>query len=116
MSNEAKIVWTKIDEAPALATYSFLPILQSFVKGTGIEFETRDISLAGRILAPRTVGRHAEPKIPVEGRRRRLGRRTSVVRPPSVGPSVHRLDLADRAVANQLDAGAIRRMGVDLRS
>ncbi|HBS06976.1 MAG TPA: NADP-dependent isocitrate dehydrogenase [Leptospiraceae bacterium] len=51
MSNEAKIVWTKIDEAPALATYSFLPILQSFVKGTGIEFETRDISLAGRILA-----------------------------------------------------------------
>ena len=51
MSNEAKIVWTKIDEAPALATYSFLPILQAFVKGTGIEFETRDISLAGRILA-----------------------------------------------------------------
>ncbi|MCB1139004.1 MAG: NADP-dependent isocitrate dehydrogenase [Leptospiraceae bacterium] len=51
MSNETRIVWTKIDEAPALATYSLLPIMQGFVKGTGISFETRDISLAGRILA-----------------------------------------------------------------
>ena len=45
------IVWTKIDEAPALATYSLLPIVQGFVRGTGIEIETSDISLAGRILA-----------------------------------------------------------------
>lgn len=49
MSN--KIIWTKIDEAPALATYSLLPIVQAFTKGTGIEIETRDISLAGRIIA-----------------------------------------------------------------
>ena len=47
----SKIVWTKIDEAPALATYSLLPIVQAFTKGTGIEVETSDISLAGRILA-----------------------------------------------------------------
>lgn len=46
-----KIVWTKIDEAPALATYSLLPMIQAFTRGTGIEFETRDISLAGRIIA-----------------------------------------------------------------
>ncbi len=46
-----KIVWTKIDEAPALATYSLLPIVQAFTRGTGVEFETRDISLAGRIIA-----------------------------------------------------------------
>ena len=45
------IVWTKIDEAPALATYSFLPIVQAFTKGTGVEVVTSDISLAGRILA-----------------------------------------------------------------
>ncbi len=47
----ATILWTKIDEAPALATYSFLPVVQAFVKGTGVSVETRDISLAGRIIA-----------------------------------------------------------------
>ena len=47
----AKILWTKIDEAPALATYSLLPIVQAFTKGTGVSVETRDISLAGRIIA-----------------------------------------------------------------
>lgn len=47
----SKIVWTKIDEAPALATYSLLPIVQAFTAGTGVEVVTSDISLAGRILA-----------------------------------------------------------------
>jgi len=47
----SKIIWTKTDEAPALATYSLLPIVQVFTKGTGVEVETWDISLAGRILA-----------------------------------------------------------------
>jgi isocitrate dehydrogenase len=46
----AKIIWTKIDEAPALATYSLLPVLQAFTKGTGVSVETSDISLAGRII------------------------------------------------------------------
>ena len=46
-----KIIWTDIDEAPALATYSLLPIIQAFTKDTGISVETADISLAGRILA-----------------------------------------------------------------
>jgi isocitrate dehydrogenase len=45
------IIWTEIDEAPALATYSFLPIVRAFTKGTGVAVETRDISLAGRIIA-----------------------------------------------------------------
>ena len=45
------IIWTDIDEAPALATYSLLPIVQAFTKGTGVSVETRDISLAGRIIA-----------------------------------------------------------------
>ncbi|MCM0082646.1 NADP-dependent isocitrate dehydrogenase [Geomonas sp. Red32] len=47
----AKIIWTKIDEAPALATYSLLPIVNAFTKAAGVEVETRDISLAGRIIA-----------------------------------------------------------------
>jgi isocitrate dehydrogenase len=47
----SKIRWTMVDEAPALATYSFLPIVQSYLKGSGIEIEKRNISLAGRVLA-----------------------------------------------------------------
>ncbi|MDG1741197.1 MAG: NADP-dependent isocitrate dehydrogenase [Crocinitomicaceae bacterium] len=47
----AKIIYTKTDEAPALATYSFLPIVQAFASTSGIEIETRDISLAGRIIS-----------------------------------------------------------------
>jgi isocitrate dehydrogenase len=51
MSNVPTILYTKTDEAPALATYSLLPIIQAFTKSSGIAVETRDISLAGRILA-----------------------------------------------------------------
>jgi isocitrate dehydrogenase len=47
----SKIIYTKTDEAPALATQSFLPIVSAFVKSSGIKIETRDISLAGRIIA-----------------------------------------------------------------
>ncbi|WP_293933313.1 NADP-dependent isocitrate dehydrogenase [Sphingobacterium sp. UBA6645] len=47
----SKIIYTKTDEAPLLATYSFLPIVQAFAKPANIEIELRDISLAGRILA-----------------------------------------------------------------
>jgi len=47
----SKIIYTKTDEAPALATYSFLPIVAAFTKAAGVSVELRDISLAGRILA-----------------------------------------------------------------
>ena len=50
-TQSSKIIWTRIDEAPSLATYSFLPIVQAFTKGTGVEVETSDISLAGRIIS-----------------------------------------------------------------
>jgi len=46
-----KIIYTITDEAPALATYSFLPIIKIFSKSANISIETRDISLSGRILA-----------------------------------------------------------------
>lgn len=51
MSTTPKILYTLTDEAPALATYSLLPIVQAFTKTAGIQVETRDISLSGRILA-----------------------------------------------------------------
>ncbi|SDB44001.1 isocitrate dehydrogenase [Flavobacteriaceae bacterium MAR_2010_188] len=51
MSNKSTIVYTKTDEAPALATHSFLPIVKAFTKSSGIDIVTKDISLAGRILA-----------------------------------------------------------------
>ncbi|NJD90876.1 MAG: NADP-dependent isocitrate dehydrogenase, partial [Geobacter sp.] len=47
----SKIIWSKIDEAPALATYSLLPIVNAFTKAAGVVVETRDISVAGRIIA-----------------------------------------------------------------
>jgi isocitrate dehydrogenase len=47
----SKIIYTKTDEAPMLATFSFLPIVQSFTSAAGVKVETRDISLAGRILS-----------------------------------------------------------------
>ncbi|MGA1821217.1 MAG: NADP-dependent isocitrate dehydrogenase [Thermoplasmatota archaeon] len=50
-SGTGKIIYTKVDEAPALATYSFLPIVDAFTDAAGVEVETRDISLAGRIIA-----------------------------------------------------------------
>ena len=48
-SKNSKIYYTLTDEAPALATYSFLPIVKAFTETAGIEIETKDISLAGRI-------------------------------------------------------------------
>lgn len=51
MASTAKIIYTKTDEAPALATHSLLPIIKIFTEAAGIAVETRDISLAGRIIA-----------------------------------------------------------------
>ena len=47
----AKIIWTQTDEAPLLATYSLKPIVEAFASNAGVDVETCDISLAGRILA-----------------------------------------------------------------
>ena len=50
-TKNSTIIWTEIDEAPALATYSLLPIVQAFTTGTGVSVQTRDISLSGRIIS-----------------------------------------------------------------
>ncbi len=51
MANQGKIIYTITDEAPALATYSFLPIIQAFASPAGVKVETRDISLSGRVIS-----------------------------------------------------------------
>ncbi|NVL31592.1 NADP-dependent isocitrate dehydrogenase, partial [Pseudomonas syringae pv. actinidiae] len=58
MSNRSKIIYTFTDEAPALATYSLLPIIEAFTASSDIDVETRDISLAGRVLSsfPESLG------------------------------------------------------------
>ncbi|WP_134091056.1 NADP-dependent isocitrate dehydrogenase [Olivibacter sp. XZL3] len=63
MSNTSKIIYTKTDEAPALATYSLLPIVRAFTASSGIDVEIRDISLAGRILAVMTEFLTEEQKV-----------------------------------------------------
>ncbi|MGY5850471.1 NADP-dependent isocitrate dehydrogenase [Salegentibacter sp. F14] len=63
MTQETKIIYTKTDEAPALATYSFLPIVQAYTKAAGVSLETKDISLAGRILAQFPDSLKADQKV-----------------------------------------------------
>ncbi len=64
MPEAARIIYTKIDEAPALATHSLLPILRAFTKGSGIELDAWDISLTGRIVANFPDNLTDEQKIP----------------------------------------------------
>ena len=64
MPDSSQIIYTKIDEAPALATHSLLPILQAFTKGSGIALESWDISLTGRIIANFPDNLTEEQKVP----------------------------------------------------
>tara|TARA_B100001245_G_C22885373_1_gene425949 strand:+ start:149 stop:2368 length:2220 start_codon:yes stop_codon:yes gene_type:complete len=59
----SKIIYTHTDEAPALATYSFLPIIQAFARAAGVAIETRDISLAGRMIASFPELLHEEQRL-----------------------------------------------------
>ncbi|WP_068253222.1 NADP-dependent isocitrate dehydrogenase [Janibacter corallicola] len=93
----AKIIWTKIDEAPALATHSFLPIVQAFTSGTGVELETSDISLAGRILAQFPDRLTEEQRVP--DHLARLGEltqspETNIIKLPNISASVPQLRAA----------------------
>lgn len=92
--SSAKITWTLIDEAPALATHSLLPILQAFTNGTGVEVETADISLAGRILANFPESLREDQRIPDE--LARLGElaktpAANIVKLPNISASIPQL-------------------------
>lgn len=89
-----KLTWTKTDEAPALATYALLPILRAYFKATGVEIETADISLAGRILANFPDHLRDEQKIPDE--LTRLGQLAktpdaNIIKLPNISASVPQL-------------------------
>ena len=93
----SKITWTKIDEAPALATYSLLPIVQAYAAGTGVEIELADISLAGRILANFPENLSEGQKVPDE--LARLGELTqspdaNIVKLPNISASIPQLQAA----------------------
>ncbi len=88
------IIYTKTDEAPALATYSLLPIVQAFSKPAGINVETRDISLAGRVLSQFPDLLSAEQQIP--DHLAELGKMTlqpdaNIIKLPNVSASVPQL-------------------------
>ena len=87
----SKIIYTKIDEAPALATYSLLPIIQAFTRGSGIELETRDISLAGRILS--TFPEKLKPEQQIPDHLAELGKLTqspeaNIIKLPNISASI----------------------------
>src|SRR3989338_7440786 len=99
-----KIVWTKIDEAPALATYSLLPIVKAFLKGSGIEVETSDISLAGRIIANFPEGLSEAQRLP--DNLARLGElalkpEANIIKLPNISASVPQLKAAIKELQSQ---------------
>jgi isocitrate dehydrogenase len=90
----SKIIWTKIDEAPALATYSFLPIVQKFASAADVDVETRDISLSGRVIANFPDNLTEEQKIPDE--LARLGdlaktAEANIIKLPNISASIPQL-------------------------
>lgn len=94
MSQHSKIIYTKTDEAPALATYSFLPIVQAFVQTAGITMELKDISLAGRILAnfPEYLqaGQQQEDALSLLGKMATLPE-ANIIKLPNISASVPQL-------------------------
>jgi isocitrate dehydrogenase len=89
-----KLTWTKTDEAPALASYALLPILRAYFKGTGVEIETADISLAGRIVATFPECLRHDQKIPDELTRLEELAKTpeaNIVKLPNISASIPQL-------------------------
>jgi isocitrate dehydrogenase len=90
----AKVTWTKTDEAPALASYALLPIIEAFFEGTGVDIEVADISLAGRIIANFPERLSAEKKIPDELARLGALAKTpaaNIIKLPNISASIPQL-------------------------
>ncbi len=104
MAKSAKIIYTKIDEAPALATYSLLPILNAFSRGTGVDFEPSDISLAGRIIANFPENLTPEQKIPdylAELGTLALTPEANIIKLPNISASIPQLKAAIKELQDQ---------------
>ena len=97
MSNQPTIIYTKTDEAPLLATYSLLPIIEAFTRHAGIAVEMRDISLAGRILAVFTDRLPADQKTPdalAELGALTLQPEANIIKLPNISASIPQLKAA----------------------
>ena len=104
MSSNLKIYYTLTDEAPALATHSFLPIVQAFTKPAGIEIETKDISLASRILA--VFPEYLSDDQKVENTLSELGKlatapEANIIKTPNISASVPQLKEAIAELQSQ---------------
>ncbi len=100
----SKIIYTKTDEAPALATYSFLPIVKAFTKTAGIYVETSDISLAGRIVATFPDFLSEEQRIP--DALAELGQlvkkpEANIIKLPNISASIPQLKAAIKELQNK---------------
>ncbi len=96
MSNKPTILYTITDEAPALATVSFLPIVRAFASAAGVQVETRDISLAARILAqfPEALGKNAVSDDLAELGKLTASPSTNIIKLPNISASVPQIKAA----------------------
>lgn len=93
----SKIIYTHTDEAPMLATYSFLPIIEAFASTAGVEVETRDISLAGRIIS--VFGDYLTPEQQISDALAELGElakkpEANIIKLPNISASIPQLKAA----------------------
>ena len=100
----SKIIYTKTDEAPMLATYSFLPIINAFTKAAGVSVELRDISLAGRILA--VFPEYLTPQQKQANALSELGElaktpEANIIKLPNISASLPQLNAAIKELQNQ---------------
>ena len=104
MVKNATIVYTKIDEAPALATYSLLPVLKAYTKGTGVDVEAKDISLAGRIIANFPENLTESQRIPdylAELGALALAPEANIIKLPNISASIPQLRAAIKELQEQ---------------
>jgi isocitrate dehydrogenase len=100
----ARIIYTHTDEAPLLATYSFLPVIEAYASTAGVEVETRDISLAGRIIA--LFGDHLTPEQQIGDALAELGAlaetpEANIIKLPNVSASIPQLKSAVTELQSQ---------------
>ena len=101
---DSKIIYTQTDEAPALATYSLLPIVQAFTKSSGIAIETRDISLSGRIIA--AFSEFLKPEQRIDDHLAELGKlattpEANIIKLPNISASIPQLKAAIKELQSQ---------------
>jgi len=93
-SQMSKIIWTEIDEAPAMATYSLLPIVNAFTKSANVDVETRDISLSGRVIA--YLADYLKPEQRIDDELAKLGElvktpEANIIKLPNISASIPQL-------------------------